>query len=96
MKWIQLAADVAQYGMYNQNLRAVPPTGSISYINGSTSSIHPIASKIESARKSNRPRLLPGAVRDNSQPGYYRTPYEIDYEVSTPTLWQPSTAGHNR
>ncbi len=29
------------------NLQAVPPTGSISYINNSTSSIHPIASKIE-------------------------------------------------
>ena len=28
--WEALAADVAKYGMYNQNLQAVPPTGSIS------------------------------------------------------------------
>ena len=38
---------MAKYGLYNRNLQAVPPTGSISYINNSTSSIHPIASKIE-------------------------------------------------
>ncbi|MFX7052568.1 ribonucleotide-diphosphate reductase subunit alpha, partial [Acinetobacter baumannii] len=45
--WRELKASVQQYGIYNQNLQAVPPTGSISYINNSTSSIHPIASKIE-------------------------------------------------
>ncbi|HJC61803.1 MAG TPA: class 1b ribonucleoside-diphosphate reductase subunit alpha, partial [Candidatus Dietzia intestinigallinarum] len=45
--WRALKADVQKYGIYNQNLQAVPPTGSISYINNSTSSIHPVASKIE-------------------------------------------------
>ena len=35
------------HGLYNQNLQAVPPTGSISYINNATSSIHPIVSRIE-------------------------------------------------
>ena len=45
--WLELKASVQQHGIYNQNLQAVPPTGSISYINNSTSSIHPIASKIE-------------------------------------------------
>src|SRR5690554_1054721 len=44
--WLDLKASVQQHGIYNQNLQAVPPTGSISYINNSTSSIHPIASKI--------------------------------------------------
>ena len=46
-EWAQLKADVARDGIYNRYLQAVPPTGSISYINNSTSSIHPIASKIE-------------------------------------------------
>ena len=46
-EWAQLKEDVAKHGIYNRNLQAVPPTGSISYINNSTSSIHPIASKIE-------------------------------------------------
>ncbi|MGQ3280072.1 MAG: class 1b ribonucleoside-diphosphate reductase subunit alpha, partial [Shinella sp.] len=45
--WSNLKAAVMQGGLYNQNLQAVPPTGSISYINHSTSSIHPIVSKIE-------------------------------------------------
>lgn len=45
--WQQLRDDVMRYGIYNQNLQAVPPTGSISYINHATSSIHPIVSKIE-------------------------------------------------
>lgn len=35
--WAQLRDDVMRYGIYNQNLRAVPPTGSISYINHATS-----------------------------------------------------------
>src|SRR5690606_10988464 len=43
--WIELKDSIQKHGIYNQNLQAVPPTGSISYINNSTSSIHPIASK---------------------------------------------------
>src|SRR5688572_20160389 len=45
--WLELKASIQEHGIYNQNLQAVPPTGSISYINNSTASIHPIASKIE-------------------------------------------------
>ena len=45
--WAKLRDEVKAHGMYNRNLQAVPPTGSISYINNSTSSIHPVASKIE-------------------------------------------------
>ena len=45
--WRSLKESVQAHGIYNQNLQAVPPTGSISYINNSTSSIHPIASRIE-------------------------------------------------
>jgi ribonucleoside-diphosphate reductase alpha chain len=47
----QLREDVMRYGIYNQNLQAVPPTGSISYINHATSSIHPIVSKLRFAKK---------------------------------------------
>ena len=38
--WAELRDDILRDGIYNQNLQAVPPTGSISYINHSTSSIH--------------------------------------------------------
>ncbi|NED68454.1 ribonucleotide-diphosphate reductase subunit alpha, partial [Streptomyces sp. SID10244] len=45
--WRELKEAVQRDGIYNQNLQAVPPTGSISYINHSTSSIHPVAAKVE-------------------------------------------------
>src|SRR5258708_8485618 len=45
--WRRLKESVQAHGIYNQNLQAVPPTGSISYIKHSTSSIHPNASKVE-------------------------------------------------
>ncbi|WP_423817025.1 class 1b ribonucleoside-diphosphate reductase subunit alpha [Rothia nasimurium] len=79
--WKQLAADVAEYGMYNQNLQAVPPTGSISYINGSTSSIHPIASKIEIRKEGKLGRVYyPAPYMDNENLDYYQDSYEIGYE----------------
>ena len=79
--WRRLAADVAEYGMYNQNLQAVPPTGSISYINNSTSSIHPIVSKIEIRKEGKIGRVYypaPFMTNDNLQ--YYQDAYEIGPE----------------
>ncbi|WP_421083091.1 class 1b ribonucleoside-diphosphate reductase subunit alpha [Rothia nasimurium] len=79
--WKQLAAEVAEHGMYNQNLQAVPPTGSISYINGSTSSIHPIASKIEIRKEGKLGRVYyPAPFMDNENLDYYQDSYEIGYE----------------
>ncbi len=51
-----------RYGIYNRYLQAVPPTGSISYINHATSSIHPIVSKIEIRKEENRAGVLPRAI----------------------------------
>jgi ribonucleoside-diphosphate reductase alpha chain len=49
--WAHLASEIANNGgLYNAYLQAIPPTGSISYINYSTSSIHPVAAAVE-ARK---------------------------------------------
>jgi len=79
--WVQLAENVAKYGMYNQNLQAVPPTGSISYINGSTSSIHPIASKIEIRKEGKLGRVYyPAPFMTNDNLEYYQDAYEIGYE----------------
>ena len=67
--WVRLKESVQTHGIYNQNLQAVPPTGSISYINYSTSSIHPVASQDRDPQgRQDRPRLLPGAVSDQRQP----------------------------
>lgn len=46
-EWDMLRIEVSRYGMANAYLQAIPPTGSISYINHSTSSIHPVPSGVE-------------------------------------------------
>ena len=49
--WKILADDIAEFGLYNAYLQAIPPTGSISYINYSTSSIHPVAAAVETRKE---------------------------------------------
>lgn len=79
--WQQLRQDVREYGMYNQNLQAVPPTGSISYINYSTSSIHPIVSKIEIRKEGKIGRVYyPAPYMTNDNLEYYQDAYEIGPE----------------
>ena len=80
-EWAALKADVAKHGIYNRNLQAVPPTGSISYINNSTSSIHPIASKIEIRKEGKIGRVYyPAPHMDNDNLEYFKDSYEIGYE----------------
>lgn len=76
--WAKLKEDVMQHGLYNRNLQAVPPTGSISYINNSTSSIHPIVAKIEIRKEGKIGRVYyPAAFMSNDNLEYYRDAYEI-------------------
>lgn len=80
--WKELAAKVAEHGMYNQNLQAIPPTGSISYINNSTSSIHPIVSRIEIRKEGKIGRVYyPAPYMDNDNLEYYKDAYEIGPEA---------------
>ncbi|OBC07875.1 ribonucleotide-diphosphate reductase subunit alpha [Gordonia sp. 852002-50816_SCH5313054-c] len=79
--WRELKAAVARDGIYNQNLQAVPPTGSISYINHSTSSIHPVAAKIEIRKEGKIGRVYyPAPYMTNDNLDYYQDAYEIGYE----------------
>lgn len=79
--WEELKQDVAEHGLYNRNLQAVPPTGSISYINNSTSSIHPIASKIEIRKEGKIGRVYyPAPHMDNDNLEYFKDSYEIGFE----------------
>ncbi|WOQ17322.1 class 1b ribonucleoside-diphosphate reductase subunit alpha [Raineyella sp. W15-4] len=80
--WRVLAAEVAEHGLYNQNLQAVPPTGSISYINNSTSSLHPIVSRIEIRKEGKIGRVYyPAPYMTNENLEYYRDAYEIGPEA---------------
>ena len=79
--WQQLRDDVIRYGIYNQNLQAVPPTGSISYINHATSSIHPIVSKIEIRKEGKTGRVYyPAPFMTNENLALYQDAYEIGPE----------------
>lgn len=79
--WLELKKAVMASGLYNQNLQAVPPTGSISYINHSTSSIHPIVSKIEIRKEGKIGRVYyPAPFMTNDNLDYYQDAYEIGPE----------------
>jgi ribonucleoside-diphosphate reductase alpha chain len=79
--WKVLKQEVMASGLYNQNLQAVPPTGSISYINHSTSSIHPIVSKIEIRKEGKIGRVYyPASYLSNDNLEYYQDAYEIGPE----------------
>nr|WP_300341176.1 class 1b ribonucleoside-diphosphate reductase subunit alpha [Actinomyces sp.] len=106
--WAALAKRIRETGMYNRNLQAVPPTGSISYINNSTSSIHPIVAKIEIRKEGKIGRVYyPAPYMTNENLEYYQDAYEIGpqkiidtYAVATQhvdqglslTLFFPDTA----
>ncbi len=84
--WAELRDDILRDGIYNQNLQAVPPTGSISYINHSTSSIHPIASKIEIRKEGKLGRgYYPAAYMTNENLEYYKDAYEIGWKAIVDT-----------
>uniref|UniRef100_UPI00054E980C class 1b ribonucleoside-diphosphate reductase subunit alpha n=1 Tax=Pseudodonghicola xiamenensis TaxID=337702 RepID=UPI00054E980C len=79
--WAALRDAVIEGGLYNRNLQAVPPTGSISYINNSTSSIHPITAKIEIRKEGKIGRVYyPAAYMSNDNLEYYKDAYEIGAE----------------
>jgi ribonucleoside-diphosphate reductase alpha chain len=79
--WEELKVSVMEHGIYNQNLQAVPPTGSISYINNSTSSIHPIASQIEIRKEGKLGRVYyPAPYLTNDNRKYFEDAYEIGPE----------------
>lgn len=95
-EWSELKERVGKYGLMNQHLQAVPPTGSISYINNSTSSIHPIASKIEIRKEGKLGRAYyPAYGLTNENFDNVKTAYEMDqkaiidmYAASTPFIDQ--------
>ena len=80
--WAALRSDVMENGLYNAYLQAVPPTGSISYINNSTSSIHPIAAKVEIRKEGKIGRVYyPAPHMDNDNQEYFQDAYELGYKA---------------
>ncbi|RBP97836.1 ribonucleotide-diphosphate reductase subunit alpha [Bifidobacterium aemilianum] len=87
--WETLRDEIIRDGIYNQNLQAIPPTGSISYINHSTSSIHPIASKIEIRKEGKIGRVYyPAPYMTNDNLEYFKDAYEIGWQAIVDTYAQ--------
>ncbi|GAB2785547.1 class 1b ribonucleoside-diphosphate reductase subunit alpha [Halomonas shantousis] len=79
--WRELKASVMEHGLFNRNLQAIPPTGSISYINHATSSIHPVAAKIEIRKEGKLGRVYyPAPYLSDDNQDYYRDAYEVGPE----------------
>jgi len=79
--WERLRESVRKHGIYNAYLQAIPPTGSISYVNNSTASIHPITAKIEIRKEGKLGRVYypaPHMTEDNLE--FFTDAYEIGYE----------------
>jgi ribonucleoside-diphosphate reductase alpha chain len=76
--WKALKDRVMQHGIFNAYLQAIAPTGSISYINHSTSAIHPAEQLIE-ARKEGKTGLLyvPAPYLTNENKDVYGDAFSI-------------------
>lgn len=78
--WADLAEDIEEYGLFHSYLLAVPPTGSISYVNGATPSIHPVTAPIEIRKEGKMGRVYypaPGLSKETLP--YYKDAYETGY-----------------
>ncbi|MDR5899836.1 class 1b ribonucleoside-diphosphate reductase subunit alpha [Halomonas vilamensis] len=79
--WHTLKQYVQADGLYNRYLQAVPPTGSISYINNATASIHPVAAKIEIRKEGKLGRVYyPAPFLDDENAEFFKDAYEIGPE----------------
>lgn len=77
--WNELKQAVMKDGIYHQNRLAVAPNGSISYINDSTASLHPIISKVEERYESKTGKIYyPAPYLSNETLKYYKSAYDID------------------
>ena len=79
LHWGMLKESVMKYGLYNAYRLATAPTGSISYVNEATASLHPITQRIEERTEGKRGKVYYPAphLSDETLP-YYVSAYDID------------------
>jgi len=77
--WTSLKEHVMKYGLYHQNRLAVAPNGSISYINDTTASLHPIINRIEERQERKIGKIYyPAPYLSNETLPYYKSAYDTD------------------
>lgn len=79
--WMALQKKVMRTGLWHSYRQAVAPTGSISYVNGASASIHPVTSPIE-IRKERLGRVyFPQPEFTEELMPYFKNAYELGYEA---------------
>ena len=80
--WELLKASVMEHGLYNAYRLAVAPTGSISYVNEATASLHPITQRIEERTEGKRGKVYVPApnLSDETLP-FYVSAFDIDQRL---------------
>ncbi|MYU58194.1 class 1b ribonucleoside-diphosphate reductase subunit alpha [Lactobacillus salivarius] len=77
--WTSLKENVIKYGLCHQNRLAVAPNGSISYINDTTASLHPIINRIEERQERKIGKIYyPAPYLSNETLPYYKSAYDTD------------------
>lgn len=77
--WKMLKEKVQKHGLYHQNRLAVAPNGSISYINDTSASLHPITRLVEERQEKKTGKIYyPAPYLDNTTLPYYKSAYDMD------------------
>lgn len=77
--WTRLKENIQTFGLYHQNRLAVAPNGSISYINDTSASIHPITRLVEERQEKKIGKIYyPAPHLSNESMPYYTSAYDMD------------------
>lgn len=77
--WQKLKDDIMQYGLYHRNRLAIAPNGSISYINETSASLHPITQRIEHRQEKTVGAIFyPAPFLSNETMAFYTSAYDMD------------------
>ena len=77
--WAMLKESIQKHGLYNAYRMAIAPTGSISYVNDSTASLHPIINKIEERQEKKIGKIYyPAPYLGTDTLPYYESAYNSD------------------
>lgn len=77
--WSELSRLVQEYGLYHRNRLAIAPTGSISYINETSASLHPITQRIEHRQEKTVGAIYyPAPYLSNETMSYYISAFDLD------------------
>ncbi|MFK4566991.1 class 1b ribonucleoside-diphosphate reductase subunit alpha [Enterococcus sp. UD-01] len=77
--WQSLKEDIQKTGLYHRNRLAVAPNGSISYVNETSASLHPITQLIENRQEKKVGSIFyPAPYLSNETIDFYKTAYDYD------------------